>query len=56
MKLLREFLFGEKETVKISEDGLGVPLVNIELMADVSVIILEYVGTRRGCYSDIAMN
>ena len=42
--------------MKINEDGLGVPLVNDELMADVSVKVLEYVGTRRGCYCEITIN
>ena len=45
MKLHREFLVGEKETRKIDEDGLGVLLVNIELVAVVPVIVLEYDGT-----------
>lgn len=40
----------------MDEDGLGVSLVNNEPMADVPVKVLEYVGTRRGCYSDVTMN
>lgn len=46
LKLLREFLVGGKETRKVDEDGLGVSLVNDELMAGVPVIELEYDGTQ----------
>ena len=42
--------------MKINEDGLGVPLVNDELMADVSVKVLEYVGTLRGYNREVIIN
>ena len=55
-KLHREFLGGGKEQVEINEDGLGVLLVNNEPITDVPVTVLEYVGTRRGCYCEIVTN
>lgn len=54
--LSREFLGGGKEQEKVDEDGLGVTLVNIELMSGVPVIELEYVGTRRGYNCEIIVN
>ena len=49
-------MVGVKEQEALDEDGLGVSLVTSEPMADVPVIVLEYVGTRRGYNREVIVN